>query len=64
MIWEDVPLPVTVRRLEAMGIESLVFQPCGNRPAEGSFVSVMLDNVMVLERAFPPAASGVSFEEH
>ena len=56
MIWEDEPLPDTVSRLEGMGIESLVFRPCGNRPAEGSFVSVMLDNVMALERAFPVSA--------
>jgi len=57
MIWEDEPLPDTVSRLEGMGIESLVFRPCGNRPAEGNFLSVMLDNVMALERAFPAPAS-------
>jgi len=56
MIWEDEPLPDTVSRLEGMGIESLVFRPCGNRPIEGNFVSVMLDNVMALERAFPVSA--------
>jgi zinc transport system substrate-binding protein len=64
MIWEEEPLPDTVGRLEGMGIESLVFRPCGNRPAKGSFVSVMLDNVMALERAFLTATSGVSIEEH
>jgi len=57
MIWEDEPLPDTVSRLEGMGVESLVFRPCGNRPVEGSLVSVMLENVMALERAFPAAAS-------
>jgi zinc transport system substrate-binding protein len=56
MIWEDEPLPDTVSRLEAMGIRSLVFRPCGNRPAGGSLVSVMLDNVMALEQAFPASA--------
>ena len=56
MIWEDEPLPDTVSRLEDLGIKSLVFRPCGNRPAEGSLVSVMLDNVMALERAFPASA--------
>jgi zinc transport system substrate-binding protein len=60
MIWEDEPLPDTVSRLEGMGIESLIFRPCGNRPAKGSFVSVMLDNVMALERAFPSASNGES----
>ncbi len=56
MIWEDEPLPDTVSRLERMGIESLVLRPCGNRPAEGSLVSVMLDNVAALEQAFPAPA--------
>ncbi len=56
MIWEDEPLPETASRLESMGIESLVFSPCGNRPAEGSFVSVMMENVMALEQAFPASA--------
>jgi zinc transport system substrate-binding protein len=56
MIWEDEPLAETENRLEAMGIRSLVFRPCGNRPAEGSFVSVMLDNVVALEQAFPASA--------
>ncbi len=57
MIWEDEPLPDTVNRLEGLGIKSLVFRPCGNRPAEGSLVSVMLDNVAALEQAFPAPAS-------
>ncbi len=56
MIWEDEPLPDTLNRLEGLGIKSLVFRPCGNRPAEGSLVSVMLDNVAALERAFPAPA--------
>ena len=56
MIWEDEPLAETENRLKAIGIKSLVFRPCGNRPAEGSLVSVMLDNVMALEQAFPALA--------
>lgn len=56
VIWEDEPLAETENRLEAIGIKSLVFRPCGNRPAEGSLVSVMLDNVMALEQAFPASA--------
>jgi len=56
MIWEDEPLPDIANRFERMGIESIVFRPCGNRPAEGSFVSVMLDNVVALEQAFPASA--------
>ena len=61
MIWEDEPLPNIANQLKRMGIESIVFRPCGNRPAEGSLVSVMRDNVAVLERAFPAPASVESF---
>jgi hypothetical protein len=39
-----------------MGVESIVFRPCGNRPASGNLLSVMLDNVIALERAFPASA--------
>jgi zinc transport system substrate-binding protein len=52
MIWEDDPLPETARRLADMGIESVVFRPGGNRPAEGDFLGVMRDNVTALEQAF------------
>jgi hypothetical protein len=62
MVWENEPFPETVNRLEGLGIKSLVFRPCGNRPAEGNFMSVMLDNVAVLERAFPASASMVDFK--
>ncbi len=61
MIWEDEPLPDTASRLEGLGIQSLVFRPCGNRPAVGNFVSVMQDNVIALERAFPASANAESF---
>ncbi len=61
MIWEDEPLPEAASLLESMGIESLVFRPCGNRPAEGSLLSVMLENVATLEQAFPAPASVVSY---
>ncbi len=57
MIWEDEPLPETVSRLEGMGIQSLVFRPCGNRPATGDFMRVMQENVAALEQAFPASAS-------
>ncbi len=56
MIWENEPFPETVNRLEDLGIKSLVFRSCANRPVEGSLMSVMLDNVAALERAFPASA--------
>jgi zinc transport system substrate-binding protein len=45
MIWEDEPLPESVKRLEEMGIRSIVFSPCGNRPDQGVFMTVMEKNV-------------------
>ena len=53
MVWEAEPLPETVKLLEDIGISSLVFQPCANRPSTGDFLGVMLENVSALERVFP-----------
>jgi len=52
MIWEGVPDPETERRLRQMGIRSLVFDPCANRPDEGDFLTVMRRNVDDLAAAF------------
>jgi zinc transport system substrate-binding protein len=52
MIWEGEPLPASVAKLQAMGLRSLVFAPCGNRPAQGDFLSVMQQNVTNLAQAF------------
>ena len=49
MIWEGQPLESIVNRLKAMGIGSVVFDPCGNIPSTGDFVSVMLENVKNIE---------------
>ena len=53
MIWEGEPNPDSVMRLHGMGVESLVFDPAGNRPDEGDFLSVMRQNLKNLQRAFP-----------
>lgn len=53
MIWEGAPLEASVARLQSMGLQSLVFAPCGNRPAQGDFLSVMQQNIRNLARAFP-----------
>jgi len=52
MIWEGEPNPVSVRKLKSIGVGSLVFNPCGNRPEEGEFLSVMQRNVENLKLAF------------
>jgi zinc transport system substrate-binding protein len=53
MVWEGEPAKESVAKLEALGIRSVVFDPCGNRPDEGDFFSVMAANVAALEKAFP-----------
>jgi zinc transport system substrate-binding protein len=52
MIWEGKPLPKSVAKLKEMGIESIVFDPCGNRPERGDFLSVMRQNVENLRKIF------------
>ena len=53
MLWEGDPLPDSVAKLEALGVKSLVFDPCGNTPEQGDFLSVMQQNVARLRQAFP-----------
>ena len=52
MIWEGAPLQSTVDLLKAMGIESAVFNPCGNIPPDGDFITVMRQNVVNLEPVY------------
>lgn len=53
MIWEGEPNKESVSNLKAIGIQSLVFDPCGNVPDKGDFLSVMKANVDAMEKAFP-----------
>jgi zinc transport system substrate-binding protein len=48
MLWEAPPADATAARLSALGLRSVVFDPCANRPAEGDFMRVMRDNVAAL----------------
>ena len=52
MIWEAPPQQETLSRLEEMGIRSLVYSPCFNRPAQGDFLSVMQQNIDNLAAIF------------
>jgi zinc transport system substrate-binding protein len=52
MIWEGMPTKKSVERLQAIGVESLVFDPCGNAPNQGDFLSVMQQNFANLRPAF------------
>ena len=52
MLWESAPLPATADKLQTLGVRSLVFDPCGNTPAQGDFLRVVQQNVKNLEQAF------------
>jgi zinc transport system substrate-binding protein len=52
MIWESEPIQASVDRLQALGVESVVFSPCGGAPETGDYLSVMRANVAGLERTF------------
>ena len=45
MIWEGQPMPAVVEKLKELGVSSLVYDPCGNVPETGDFLSVMQSNV-------------------
>lgn len=48
MLWEDEPLPAVKAELEARGIASVVFNPCGNRPDDGDYLDVMQRNIIAV----------------
>ncbi len=53
MIWEGEPVAESVEKLKLRGISSVVFDPCGNRPDDGSdWLAVMRGNLANLEAAF------------
>jgi zinc transport system substrate-binding protein len=52
MIWEGDPLPESVEKLKSMDVSSLVFDPCGNKPDQGDFLTVMKQNIENLKKAF------------
>jgi zinc transport system substrate-binding protein len=51
MLWEGEPLPEVKAVLLQKGILVMVFNPCGNRPAEGDFMDVMKTNIQTLRGA-------------
>ena len=50
MLWEDNPSGETILELKKRNMESVIFNPCGNKPAEGDFLSVMNDNINNLKK--------------
>ena len=49
MLWEGAPMAETKSKLAEKGIQSIVFDPCGNRPPVGDYLSVMKSNLRGLE---------------
>jgi zinc transport system substrate-binding protein len=54
MIWEGPPLPGTVQKLKSVGVESVVFDPSGNVPESGDYLTVMKENASNLKHVFKP----------
>jgi zinc transport system substrate-binding protein len=52
MLWEDEPMAETRAKLEELGVESVVFDTCGNKPQEDDFLSRMKSNIAKLESVF------------
>jgi len=52
MIWEGEPIKESVEKLKTIGMQSVVFDPCGNTPDQGNFISMMQENVENLKAAF------------
>lgn len=52
MIWENAPLQASVNRLADLGIRSLVFSPCFNRPEKEDFLAVMKQNIENLRTVY------------
>ena len=57
MLWEAKPLEESARKLKELGIESVVFAPCGNAPADGDFLVAFRRNLAELESLFTRARS-------
>jgi zinc transport system substrate-binding protein len=49
MLWESPPLAATEAGLLKRGVTAIVFDPAGQSPSDGDFLSVMKDNVARLE---------------
>jgi len=45
MLWEGEPLAAIKEKLAEKGIKSIIFNPCGNRPATGDYLTVMQQNI-------------------
>ncbi len=52
MIWEGKPLQSIVDKLQALGVNSAVVDPCGNLPDDGDFFGIMSQNIVSLRPVY------------
>lgn len=52
MVWEGEPLAASVKKLQSMGVGSIVFDSCANTPGQGDFMSVMKRNIDNLKEVY------------
>ncbi len=52
MIWEGEPLPEIAARLESMGIQSVVFDPCAGMPSQEDLLLIMKTNIEALKMVY------------
>jgi len=52
LIWEGRPVQASVDGLKNRGVDSTVFDPCGNMPDQGDFMTVMKQNVENLRKVY------------
>jgi zinc transport system substrate-binding protein len=57
MIWEATPRAETAQRLQDLGVQCVVFEPCGNTPARGDYLQVMQENIARLKPIFRDLAA-------
>lgn len=50
-IWEDKPLEKIVTKLDELNVSGVVFSPCANAPESGDFMTVMHENLNLLEQS-------------
>jgi zinc transport system substrate-binding protein len=53
MLWEGKPHPETRQLLEEYSVRCVLFIPCGNKPQEGDYLSVMKQNIENLALNLP-----------
>lgn len=52
LIWEGRPVQASVDGLKSHGVDSIVYDPCGNVPDQGDFMTVMKQNVENLRKVY------------